>query len=411
MRDVIAIAAILITAATSQAQVSELPPVAAVVESTLKTAKGQIRQFAFDGNKDSCFASADNPGVNDHFTLIFDVPIKLNAVEVITGRPKGDDTLDAGGLEASVDGKTFAKLADFADGIAKVKLDGVKYKAVRIRPSEAMQHPLAIREFVISSEPKVSVFKYPIEFIVNVADAPEMKEWANKAASVCERKYAMINDELWSEGFKPPTLITMTLKKDYKGVAAAGGGRITGSVSYFKSHPDDIGAMVHETVHCVQAYRTRAPGWLVEGIADYIRFFKYEPGKIGRIAKNPRYDGSYRTSAAFLHFVSDTYDKDLVKKVNKALRQGEYREEIWQTLTKKTLKELDEQWRASLKNATSQEEMIQFPNATVFQFWFRANPKPRFASNAIWGGTCVWPGWASPGPKANLNSSARAVWI
>jgi hypothetical protein len=85
---------------------------------------------------------------------------------------------------------------------------------------------------VISSEPKVSVFKYPIEFIVNVADAPEMKEWANKVASVCERNYAMINDELWSEGFKPPTQITMTLKNNYKGVAAASGGRITGSVSY-----------------------------------------------------------------------------------------------------------------------------------------------------------------------------------
>ena len=36
--------------------------------------------------------------------------------------------------------------------------------------------------------------------------------------------------------------------------------------------------MVHETVHCVQQYRTRNNAhWLVEGIADYIRFFKYEP--------------------------------------------------------------------------------------------------------------------------------------
>ena len=155
----------------------------------------------------------------------------------------------------------------------------------------------------------------------------------------------MICDELMSEGFKPRTQISMALKSDYKGVAAAGGGRITGSVKYFKSHPDDVGAMIHETVHCVQAYRTRGPGWLVEGIADYVRFFKYEPGKIGKIKSDAHFDGSYRTSAAFLNFAAEKYDKHLVKKINKAMREGEYREEMWRVLTKKTLKELDDEWR------------------------------------------------------------------
>jgi hypothetical protein len=119
--------------------------------------------------------------------------------------------------------------------------------------------------------------------------------------------------------------------------------------------------MIHETVHCVQDYRTRGSGWLVEGIADYIRFFKFEPGKIGRIAKDPHFNGSYRTTAAFLNFVSTQYDADLVKKINKAMREGEYREEIWRTLTKKTLKELDEEWRASMKKgeARNQSEFIR----------------------------------------------------
>ena len=47
----------------------------------------------------------------------------------------------------------------------------------------------------------------------------------------------------------------MTLKKSYRGVAAASGSRITGSVKYFKDHPDDVGAMIHETAHIVQHYR------------------------------------------------------------------------------------------------------------------------------------------------------------
>jgi type II secretory pathway component GspD/PulD (secretin) len=344
------LAAIFIAPATLHAQVPKSAPVTAVVESTLKTAGGQIRQFAFDGDADTYFASANNPGKNDHFTLIFDKPIALHAVNVITGKPKGGDACDAGLLEFSADGKTFEKLTEFADGSARFKSDGVKVRALRVTPTADMKHPLAIREFTIQSEPKIAVFKYPIEFVVDVSDAPEMKEWADKVAHVCERNYTMINDELASEGFKPRTQISMTLKNDYKGVAAAGGGRITGSVKFFKAHPDDVGAMVHETVHCVQAYRTRGnPGWLVEDIADYIRFFKYEPGKIGKIAKDPHFDGSYRTSAAFLNFVTTEYDKDLVKKLNKSMREGEYREEIWKVLTKKTLKELDEEWRASMK--------------------------------------------------------------
>jgi hypothetical protein len=341
--------AIFMAPAVLHAQTPQAAPVTAIVESTLKTAGGHIRQFAFDGKPDTYFLSANNPGQKDHFTLVFDQPVAIRAIDVATGKITGGDALDAGVLESSTDGKTFAKLTHFADGMARVKADGVKVKALRLRPAGDMKHPLAIREFTIQSEPKVAVFKYPIEFIVDVADVPEMKDWADKAARVCERNYTMINEELASDGFKPLTQITMTLKNDFKGVAAAGGGRITGSVKYFKAHPDDVGAMVHETVHCVQAYRTSGPGWLVEGIADYIRFFKYEPGKIGRLNKDPHFDGSYRTSAAFLNFVTEKYDKNFVKKINKSLREGEYREEIWRILTKKSLKELDEEWRASLK--------------------------------------------------------------
>ena len=327
------------------------------------------------------------------------LPPQTTPARRITGKPSGGDAFDTGVLESSTDGKTFEKLTDFADGAARVKADGVKVKALRLRPAGDMKHPLAIREFTIQSEPKIAVFKYAIEFIVDVSDAPEMKEWADKAARVCERNYTMINEELASEGFKPRTQITMRLKNDYKGVAAAGGGRITGSVKYFRSRPEDFGAMVHETVHCVQAYRTRGPGWLVEGIADYFRFFKYEPGKIGKLARDPHFDGSYRTSAAFLNFVTEKYDKDLVKKVNKSMREEEYREEIWRTLTKKTLKELDEEWRASLKKGAlssrstnvfmrvepeSKTIVVTPSRAKSSREFFARKTRPRWCSSTLW---------------------------
>jgi hypothetical protein len=361
------------------------PAVAATVETTLATSPGQIRQFAFDGNPETYFASAGDAGRADHFTLVFDAPVAVKSIAVVTGRPGGSDALDAGTLEVSADGTQFEVLARFAERVALGVPAGTPAKAVRLRPAADLKHPLAVREVTIESSPAVAVFRYPIEVKVDVSQAPDLKDWAEKVARLCERQYPMICEELMSDGFTPRRQITLAMTR-YNGVAFAGGGRIEGSARYFKDRPDDVGAMVHETVHCVQDYRrARNPGWLVEGIADYVRFFRYEtqrarpareastigllgaPGSDGglltlaNLASAPvwgrprplrpnlaRYDGSYRVTAAFLAFVTDRYDRDLVRKVNAAMRAGTYSDAVFQQLTKKTLKELEAEWRASL---------------------------------------------------------------
>jgi basic secretory peptidase family protein/F5/8 type C domain-containing protein len=330
--------------------------VLAVVESTLKTDGDHIRQFVLDGDAQTYFASDGNPTAKDSLTVVLDKPVSVKTIAVETGRPNGDDKLEAGAVEVSHDGKDFKSLAKFSDGAAKSDAGDQKVKAIRIHPSEDLKHPLVIREITIDSTPPVAAFKYPIEIAVNVSDAPDMKEWADKCARVCERAYPMISEELASDGFKPAHFATMTFKKDYRGVAATGRTRITGAVKWFTDHPDDIGAMVHETVHVVQAYGYGRgnPGWLVEGIADYIRFFKYEPGKVGRLGNLDRmhYNGSYRVTARFLDYVTEKYDKQLVKKLNAAMRQGKYSDELFKNYTGKTVTELDDEWRASLKKTT-----------------------------------------------------------
>jgi hypothetical protein len=325
-------------------------PVRAVAASTLATGGDHIRQFAFDGDPATYFASTANATKADHFTLTFDAPVAVRSVRVTTGRPEGGDALDQGALEGSADGQAFEPLAAFAGGTAEAAPGGKKLVAVRVRPTADLAHPLVIREFAVASEPALAAFRYPVEYRV-ASDDPELAAWAEKAAGICERQYPLICEALTSDGFKPRTVVTMRLRNDYNGVAAAGGGRITASVKYFKAHPEDFGAMVHETVHVVQSYRTRGnPGWLVEGIADYVRFYRYE--RDPRPAPRPeraRYDGSYRVTARFLNYVAEKYDKDLVRKLNAAMREGEYKPEIWQALTKKTVQELGEEWKESLK--------------------------------------------------------------
>jgi hypothetical protein len=324
--------------------------VTAVVVSSLKTGKNQIRQFAFDDDPNTYFESEKNASKSDHFTLQLDAAVAAASIQILTGKPNGSEPLQQGVVEVSTDDKNFETAARFENGIAKANLNNKSVKSIRIRCTEDLNHPLVLREIIIDCQPKVAFFKYPVEYVVDVSDAPEMKEWTEKCARICERNYSMICDELMSPGFKPLTVIYLTMKNDYNGVAEAGGGRIKGSVKFFKSHPDDFGAFIHETAHCVQLYRARGnPGWLVEGVADYVRFFKYEPGKIGRLnVEKAKYDGSYRVTAAFLNFASETYDAKLVSKLNAIMRAGKYRDEVWKDLTGKSVEELNQEWRRTL---------------------------------------------------------------
>ena len=84
----------------------------------------------------------------------------------------------------------------------------------------------------------MAVFKYPVEFVIDVADEPKMKEWAENVAKMCTRAYPMINEELKSDGFKPPTgRDAGDEERAIAGVAFASGGRITGSVEILSRAP------------------------------------------------------------------------------------------------------------------------------------------------------------------------------
>ncbi len=206
----------------------------------------------------------------------------------------------------------------------------------------------------LHAEPSTRPTSAPaVKITVDISDAPELKDFADKVQIVADKWYPIIVEKLPSEGFVAPTQVSIVFKKDYKGVAAAAGKNVVASVKYFTDHQDDLGAFVHELTHVVQHYtRGDRPGWLVEGIADYIRFYSYEPVK-NRPHPNPdrsNYTDSYRTTAAFLDWVSTTYDKDLVVKLNTACRQAKYSEQLWKDYTGKTLDELNTGWKESLRH-------------------------------------------------------------
>jgi hypothetical protein len=202
-------------------------------------------------------------------------------------------------------------------------------------------------------------------FTVDTTETPDLTEWARKELIPALQKwYPLIVKMLPSEGYTAPKTFSIVFTDKYKGVAATMGNRIEGNPGWYRSQlkGEAIGSMVHELVHVVQQYGrsrraggSRPPGWLTEGIPDYIRWYLYEPESKGceispRRAATARYDASYRVSANFLSYVIGKYDKELIRELNAALREGRYDVEIWKTRTGKTVEELAEEWKKHLEN-------------------------------------------------------------
>lgn len=197
---------------------------------------------------------------------------------------------------------------------------------------------------------------------VDATIAPDLMEWTEKELlPVVEEWYPKMAAMLPSAGFQPPATIYLQYKDDMKGVPAyALGDRISLNAGWFRQNlkGESKGCVVHEMVHVVQNYwladrvkdAKRAPGWVTEGIPDYIRWFLYEPQSRGaevnaRNVDRVHYNDSYRVTANFLDWVVTSKNKDLIQKLNAAAREGRYNEASWKEWTGMTLEELEAAWK------------------------------------------------------------------
>jgi cytochrome oxidase Cu insertion factor (SCO1/SenC/PrrC family) len=139
----------------------------------------------------------------------------------------------------------------------------------------------------------------------------------------------------------------------YKAVAEASGNRILFSAQYMKNHPTDIDVVTHETMHIAQGYGGGAgPGWLTEGIADYVRY-KYGVDNIGskwalpEFNEKQSYKNAYRVTARFFEWIEQNVKSGVIAQLDDQLRKRVYTEDSWKALTGKTL---DEHWADYAKN-------------------------------------------------------------
>jgi hypothetical protein len=196
-------------------------------------------------------------------------------------------------------------------------------------------------------------------FVVDDETKRKLNGLAKEYEDVARDNYALILRELRLPADLKSKPVQIVVTYAYDGVAATTGAGfgsdptapvIEVSAKYALAHPKDLGMIVHEMVHVVQSYPTYDPVWLVEGIADYVRWFFYEP-----IASRPKPNparatarDSYQTTGAFLYWASTHYDLNLVPKLSAAFQANQYKESMFKDLTGHTLDELNTMWLASL---------------------------------------------------------------
>ncbi|WP_200976643.1 basic secretory protein-like protein [Echinicola sp. 20G] len=140
--------------------------------------------------------------------------------------------------------------------------------------------------------------------------------------------------------------VLVTIDTTYNGVAYAHDGKITIASQWLEKKPGDMDVITHEGMHLVQAYPSGAgPGWLTEGIADYVRYaYGVDNASAGWALPDfdpkHRYDNSYRITARFLLWINQHYDKKFVHKMDSHMREKTYSKELWKTYTGKTLEDL-----------------------------------------------------------------------
>ena len=197
---------------------------------------------------------------------------------------------------------------------------------------------------------------------VDTTDTPELTTWADAELDpMIVAWYPKLIAMLPSPGYDAPTHFSVTFHEHKQGVADTLGNRINCAAGFFNHtlETEAKGAVLHEMVHVVQNYwlaahtnrhPTRTPGWLTEGIPDYIRWYQYEPGSHGadirpQAAARARYDAGYRPSANFLDWAVRKYDANLIRQLNAACREGTYTDDLWVKLTGKPLADLATEWK------------------------------------------------------------------
>lgn len=217
---------------------------------------------------------------------------------------------------------------------------------------------------------------------IDVRDA-RGKEFAEASKALCEEWYPKINAALFGPDYPLPF---QEVKIVFDPAIVTGPQRIVvpaytdGNAIHVNSEysstlhkhvPGDYsGMLIHELTHVDQHYRNSDDaGWLVEGIADYVRHKYFEKNIEPRLHLDRNgnlrgfeldrnkgtfategYLAGYTVTGAFLFWLEERKDKDIVPTLNRALRDGKYSAKLFEEKCGASLEALWREFVAQSKN-------------------------------------------------------------
>lgn len=171
---------------------------------------------------------------------------------------------------------------------------------------------------------------------LDTSAAPEQATWGESAKELVEAWYPRISNLLASPDFELPGEVRLTLKPMGNAPGATAGNHIFISSGWIEAHPDDTGLVIHELVHVVQSYPSPDPGWITEGIADYIRRVVYEGRPLDwfPVPERPNaYQSGYGPAAGFLFWLESDRAPGIVRRLNRTMREGGDTDNVFETMT------------------------------------------------------------------------------
>ena len=178
-------------------------------------------------------------------------------------------------------------------------------------------------------------------FEADTSAVPDLQPWGRAAEALCEVWYPKIVAILDSDTTDAPATVRLIFEK-MDGVAYTAGNEIHISADWVRKRPHDFGMVAHELTHVVQHYPRNRAGWLVEGIADYVRLQHFEP-QLPRPRidfTRAKYTDAYKTTAMFLMYLEETYGREIVPQLHAALQHGKYNDGLFETRTGKPVEAL-----------------------------------------------------------------------
>ena len=167
---------------------------------------------------------------------------------------------------------------------------------------------------------------------VDLRAAPECQAFADVATKLLVEWAPKVQEMLYGKDVPLPDRTIEVIFRPLDGVAYSKGSQIVISAEWVtQKAPDDYGMVIHELVHVLQDYRGGGEFWVTEGIADYVRYERYEPGKQKwRLQPGQSsYRQGYGIAGGFLGWLAQEKDPEIVRKLNAACRQRAYRPELF----------------------------------------------------------------------------------